>query len=214
MLTGKSGYFAGPTAVVYHSEDKRYCYPDSDTLKNLEGIRDASVLAEFEANTVSIRTAQFLTSPLFEFSFDFLKNLHLHLFQDVYEWAGQTRQVTITKGQTRFAAWEQIPAVAESLFANPRVQAGVSSESSEAFLDAASYFFVELNMIHPFREGNGRTQRLFTSLWAASLGLTLDWKRVAPEDLIAALIYGVNHDASLARAVLEACLLTEGDINT
>lgn len=104
---------------VYSSEDKAYCYPDSAILKNLLDIRDAVTLAEAEGYIVGLRMAEVVRGPsTFDFSFQFLKVLHRRLFQDVYEWAGATRRVDMSKGHTRFAVWEQVESAAASLFAS------------------------------------------------------------------------------------------------
>lgn len=192
---------------MYHTEDKLYCYPNSNVLRNRLDLQNAEDLAAFEAVVVAARTAQVIhNDDTFEFSFAFLKELHRHLFQDVYIWAGETRKVHISKGGTRFAAWETINDAAELLF-NQTAFAfdSVTPPSPEHFFDAAANFFVELNVIHPFREGNGRVSRLFVSLWAQSWGYTLDWNRVRADDVIAALIHGVTKDDSLAREILWAC---------
>lgn len=82
---------------MYSSADNFYCYPDSFTLKNLHDVRDPEVLAEAEAYAYAVRNGELLNNPpTFELSFRFLKFLHQYLFQDMYEWAGQTRRVDIS----------------------------------------------------------------------------------------------------------------------
>lgn len=194
---------------MYSSEDRLYCYPDSSTLKNLLDIRDAAALAEAEGYIVGLRMAEVVRGPSsFAFSFEFLKELHRGLFQDVYEWAGATRRVDMAKGQTRFAVWEQVESEAERLFDSTVMKpAPVSGAQRQWFIDTAAPFLVELNVIHPFRDGNGRTMRLFVELWANSMGLRLDWGRVEPEKIVEAMIHGVTLDDSLLREVLDACIV-------
>ena len=183
---------------MYSSEDRLYCYPDSTTLKNLLDIRDPAALAEAEGYIVGLRMAEVVGGPSnFAFSFKFLKELHRRLFQDVYEWAGVTRRVDMSKGQTRFAVWEQIESETGRLFDSTALQqAPVSGGQRQWFIDTAAPFLIELNVMHPFRDGNGRTMRLFVELWAASIGLRLDWGRVEPEMIVEAVIHGVTHDDS------------------
>lgn len=172
-------------------------------------IRDADALAEAEGYIVGLRMAEVVRDPSsFAFSFEFLKDLHRHLFQDVYEWAGATRRVDMSKGQTRFAVWEQVEPEAEGLFGyTAATPARVSGAQRQWFIDTAAPFLVELNVIHPFRDGNGRTMRLFVELWANSIGLRLDWGRVEPEKIVEAMVHGVTHDDNLLREVLDACLV-------
>ncbi len=194
---------------MYSSEDRLYCYPDSSTLKNLLDIRDAAALAEVEGYIVGLRMAEVVRGPSgFAFDFEFLKELHRRLFRDVYEWAGRARRVDMAKGQTRFAVWEQVESEAERLFDSTGVEpASDSGAERQWFIDTAAPFLIELNVIHPFRDGNGRTMRLFVELWANSIGLKLDWGRVVPERIVEAMSHGVSHDDSLLREVLDACIV-------
>lgn len=198
-----------PWLAVYSSEDRLYCYPSSSTLKNLFGILDATQLAETEAYVVALRMAEILREPTdFVFSFGFLKDLHRLIFRDIYAWAGNTRRVDMSKGDTRFAVWEQIESEAEKVFLSTEIDVTLFPDDlRNGFLDAAAQFLVELNVVHPFREGNGRVIRLFAELWAKSVGFRLAWDRVEPEQFINAMIHGVVHDAALAREVLDACLV-------
>ena len=94
---------------MYSSDDKTYCYPDSSTLKNLHGATDAEELAELEALLYCVRHAELTRNPPpFTLTFQHLKDIHQHLFQDTYSWAGATRTVDMSKGTTRFAVWEQV----------------------------------------------------------------------------------------------------------
>lgn len=194
---------------MYSSEDRLYCYPDSSTLKNLLDIRDAAALAEAEGYIVGLRMAEVVRRPSnFVFNFEFFKDLHRGLFQDVYTWAGVTRRVDMSKGHTRFAVWEQVEAESERLFNSTVPQPTPNSGGKRQwFIGTAAPFLVEMNVIHPFRDGNGRTTRLFIELWAASIGLQLDWGRVEPEKILEAMIHGVTHDDSLAREVLDVCIV-------
>jgi cell filamentation protein len=88
----------------------KYCYPDSDVLINLLNICDRDVLYEAEAEFTAERYRSYVSSSLSlsDFPFEHLKHLHHHLFQDLYEWAGKSREVDISKGDTRFCTWTRI----------------------------------------------------------------------------------------------------------
>lgn len=193
---------------VYTSQDSRYCYPNSATLKNLGGYRDARELAEWEAHVVAIRSAEVVRQQHpFDFTFEFVCQLHRSLFRDVYEWAGKTRQVDISKGDTRFAVWGQIESEAQRLF--ERTAKGPDADEADLgrwFVQAAAPFLIELNVIHPFREGNGRTMRLFVELWANTVGQSVAWDNVGPDEVIEAMVHGVTADSGLLESVLARCL--------
>ena len=88
----------------YGVANDKYCYPNSDVLINLLDIRDQELLdqAETEFTAERYRTYTPTQHTIFDFSFNHLKSLHHHLFQDLYKWADETRDVDISKGNTRF----------------------------------------------------------------------------------------------------------------
>lgn len=114
--------------------------------------------------------------------------IHHHLFQDVYDWAGQYRSVRIAKGQLMFCYPEHIVGQMDALFARLRGAAFEDGADRDMFVAAAADFLAELNAIHPFREGNGRTQLTFLFLLGARAGHPLDMTRLRPEALMTAMI--------------------------
>jgi len=94
----------------YGVTQDRYCYPGSDVLINLLGIRDAKTLAEAEAEFTAERFRTYKPPRLVitDFTLHHLQQLHYHLFQDIYEWAGKIRDVDISKGDTRFCTGSRI----------------------------------------------------------------------------------------------------------
>jgi cell filamentation protein len=86
------------------------------------------------------------------------KRIHHHLFQDVYPWAGKYRKVRTAKGGNMFCYPEHIASSINQLFKKLALGAFKPDASAADFLDAATDFLAELNAIHPFREGNGRSQ--------------------------------------------------------
>jgi len=88
-----------------------YCYPNSDVLINKLNIRNTEDLAEAETEFTTLRYKEYRSesSSINRFTFDHLKELHHHLFQDLYEWAGEIRTIDISKGETRFCTSCQWP---------------------------------------------------------------------------------------------------------
>jgi len=139
--------------------DKTYCYPpDYTVLKNKAGFRDPEKLEQFERLYTQSRM---MDCPLdLPITYVGYQAIHRHVFQDVYEWAGQSRTVTIHKGDA-FANWMYVDQEMEKRFELIRQDQNLQSSSAVEFAEKAAEHLSEINAIHPFREGNGRTQRLF-----------------------------------------------------
>ena len=133
-----------------------YTYPDSDVLRNKLNISDQSKLDQAERLYVPLRIIEGV--PKGQFDLDHLKRIHKHLFQDLYEWAGETRKTDISKGGNWFMPCDRID------FAMLDVQNRLKKKNYfmgtpyKDFSKEAAVIIGDINMIHPFREGNGRTQ--------------------------------------------------------
>jgi cell filamentation protein len=164
-----------------------YCWPETNCLRNRFGIHEPDRLAGVEARIVSVRDAQAAREPIpGEYNLDHLCAFHRYLFRDVYDWAGETRTVDIAKPGARFCRWlfvdEEVGAVLRSL-PHDNFLLGLKRD---AFVDRLAHYYGELNARHPFREGNGRTQRAFLRQLAASAGWRLDWSETNAEENIRA----------------------------
>jgi cell filamentation protein len=138
-----------------------YEYPNG-VLRNKFGIQDAAALQLAEAAATSFRIAELMqTPPADAFDLDHLKAIHRWIFQDVYSWAGELRTVDISKGTAHFAHYGFLAINAQRLFAQLAQEHHLQGLDPAAFARRAAYFLGEVNALHPFREGNGRTQRFF-----------------------------------------------------
>lgn len=165
-----------------------YEYPNG-VLRNRFGITDAAQLQQIEATTVALRLLELGVQPLSgSFDFDHLKAIHKHLFQDIYDWAGEVRQVDISKGTSRFAHFVYIASNATTLFAQLAAERFLMGLAPHLFANRAAYFLGEINVLHPFREGNGRTQRIFITDLARGAGYMLNWDQLTPQQIIDASI--------------------------
>ncbi len=90
-----------------------------------------------------------------------------YLEQDVYEWAGELRDIDLSKGNSYFANHPHIASAAELIFQKLAKEGYLKGSDVTAFSERAAYYLGEINALHPFREGNGRAQREFIK----SLGL-------------------------------------------
>jgi cell filamentation protein len=137
-----------------------YLYPGTNVLKNLRGLTDPKLLERFEARRTQRRIAELIDTLVpGRFDVGHLEAIHRCIFQDVYEWAGQFRTVNMSKGGHLFgvAAFLE-PAVQETLYKLATENYLVDLDAA-MFADRAAYSLGELNAAHPFRDGNGRTQR-------------------------------------------------------
>lgn len=164
-------------------------------LRNNYHIRDAATLASVEATVTGLRIIQLAQTLLpGNFDLDHLKAIHFFIFQDIYAWAGQLRTVDIGKGAGQFAHYGFLINNANPLFARLRQESLLQGLSSLQFIPRIAYYFGEVNALHPFCEGNGRTQRMFFFFLAKLAGFSLDWQRISANQMIDA------SEASLLRA--------------
>lgn len=161
-----------------------YVYPGTHTLINKFGIKDPDKLATIERNLTANRLAELYNNPINgNFDFDHLKKIHGYIFQDVYDWAGKERTVTIAKGNTLFCPAEKIEIYADKIFDALKRHDYLKGLGPNEFSKKAALFFANLNDLHPFREGNGRTQREFMRELSINAGYNLDLSK-APRTLM------------------------------
>lgn len=184
----------------------KYCYPDTDVLINLLNIRDADLLAEAEAEFTAVRYQTYLSSvrPLSDFTFEHLQFLHIHLFQDLYSWAGAVRDVDLAKGTTRFCTCSRVEAEAQKWCKQLPTLAQIQSQQS--LIEKIADMFCELNLIHPFRDGNGRTQRFFFEELLFALGYDLTWPEISQHDWVNANVAGVDLDLAPLIAIFQQAI--------
>lgn len=176
----------------YNAIADPYCYPGTHVLRNIPDLREPAVLAEFEAVSTAQRSDE--PMPRGRFSVSHYQAIHRHLFRDVYPWAGKFRTVRLAKGGSDFCYPEHIAREMRRLFASLHRQRNIKGLSPEAFAKAAAHFLATLNAIHPFREGNGRTQTSFFTIIADHAGHPLDVDRLNPDRLLNAMIRSFHGD--------------------
>jgi cell filamentation protein len=172
--------------MSYDAEQDPLCYPSSDVLINKASLRDQAVLDDFEFAMVLARGAEPL--PDGDLNYAHYRSIHHHLFQDVYDWAGQPRTVRIAKGGNWFCYPENLDVHMARTFQWLADQNFLSGESKSSFAADSAYFLSELNAGHPFREGNGRTQLVFFRLLCANAGLPFNDDQLDPDRTLNAMI--------------------------
>jgi cell filamentation protein len=177
---------------MYEAHADPYCYPGAAVLKNIPGLRIQEDLDRFEAATTTQRADEPL--PRGRLSVSHYYAIHRHLFQDVFAWAGKPRTVRLAKDGSAFCYPEHIGREMRTLFASLKAARGLSGLSPRAFADQAATFLATLNAIHPFREGNGRTQLTFLALLSDRAGHPLDLDQLKPEQFLAAMVASFGGD--------------------
>ena len=164
------------------------CYPGTTCLINKLGIRDETMLANAEASIV-LAKASFLDQHPLNGSYDFghYKQIHYYLFCDLYDWAGEIRKVNVSKKGTSFVPADEIAACAAACFERLSGFSSIGLSKHELAMEVAD-FYSTVNMLHPFREGNGRTQRIFFKQWIQHLGYTLDLTDIDTDEFMIATI--------------------------
>jgi cell filamentation protein len=140
---------------MYQAEADPYCYPGTTVLINRLGLRTQAQLEAFEAEITAQRASEPL--PAGRLSYTHYRAIHRHLFQDVYAWAGKVRTIRIAKQGNVFCYPEYIDREMRRLFAELFRQRHLRGLDADSFAKKAELLLAELNAIHPFREGNGRT---------------------------------------------------------
>jgi cell filamentation protein len=194
--------------VSRYSGLDEYIDPISGVLKNRFGIVDATLLSETEADLAAARSRELALTPLKgKFDLAHLQATHKYLFGDLYDWAGQLRSVDISKNGHVFAHHAHLAAAAHDLFSKLATERCLAGLDLHAFASRAAYFFSEINALHPFREGNGRTQREFFSFLALRNGYYLAWEQLDQARMLQASIESFHGD--LRNLTLLFCNISE-----
>ena len=144
--------------------------------------------------------------PAGRFSVRHYQAIHRHLFQDVYAWAGRFRTVRISRGGNMFCYPESIPGQMASLFADLRRARFLRDLSTKDLVREAASFLATLNAIHPFREGNGRTQLTFMALLCHRAGRELRFDRLDARRFLEAMVASFHGDEALLRHELRTMI--------
>ena len=194
---------------MYEQEQSKYCYPGSEVLINVHGFKDQDQLDAFERMVTAERLRLLYLKPLKgKFDKKHLCDIHKFIFRDIYPFAGKLRDEDISKGNFRFASARFLPEQTEELLHKLNQENYLNSLSFARFVDRLTYFLTELNVLHPFREGNGRAQREFIRCLALQAGYQLDWGRVEGPKILKAMILSPKDESEL-REVMTKVLLTD-----
>jgi cell filamentation protein len=156
-----------------------YLFPGTDVLRNKEDIRDARELQAFERIATANRMETLPDDvPV---TVEGYCEIHRYIFQDVYDWAGETRKVDIARSNDLFCLARYVDQELAKRFEAIRRENSLRGLTAQQFVARAAEHLAELNAIHPFREGNGRTQRAFLFILGRQAGHEIDLTRIDPQ---------------------------------
>lgn len=172
---------------------QNHCYPGTTVLINKLGIRQQQKLDEVESLIVSAKIIEYEMAPFPDpFSFGYYKRLHAFLFDQLYDWAGKLRDVDVSKQHTHFCPSKEVAELADRIFARAAGMDYFQGLDRQPFIQEITDFYSGINYLHPFREGNGRTQRVFFRELARRAGYSLDYSLIDPDLLMVATIHAAS----------------------
>ena len=171
---------------MYNAIDSRYTYPGTQVLKNKLNIMSNEKLDMYQKKIVALKL---VAIDNFDFGNKFdakrLRAIHKYLFEDIYDFAGHYRIENITKENFRFAQCEYIEENIEIIM-RKIVPESFTKLAQYEFVEKISYIMTELNVLHPFREGNGRTIREFVRQLCFFCGYVINWSKIDYNDILKA----------------------------
>jgi cell filamentation protein len=187
--------------------DDPYADPGSGILRNKLGLADTTRLDAAERALVTQRAAEGI--PTGRFDLAHLRAIHRHLFQDVYDWAGEVRSVEIAKGGQQFQFRRYIETGMADIHRRLAGRNFLRDLSGPEFTAAAAEIMGDVNYVHPFREGNGRTQLFYLEQLAAQAGHPIALTRIDPPRWLEASRAAHGGDYRLIAEELGRALLPE-----
>ena len=191
---------------IIKERNSKYCYQNSNTLINKLEIKDQATLQKYEARITAAKLLALRQKGITgNFDKNHFINIHKYIFEDIYPFAGKFRTENIAKGYFRFAEWEYIEEELDKLLLKLKNEDYLKEKSKEELAKALSYYMSELNVLHPFREGNGRTIREFIRQLALKNDYILNLKKVEPQEMLNASIKSIVETEELEN-IIKKCL--------
>lgn len=177
-----------------------YLYPGLNVMRNRLNIRQATRLAQASYELTALRVATLGLGPPAR-GLPHLCAIHRHLYQDIFDWAGDIREVDIYQGDTRFCHFAYIEKEGNGLMRDLEEEGYLAGLEKSEFIARLSHYYCEINVLHPFRIGNGIAQRVFFEQLAIHAGYQLNWQGIAPAAWAAANQSGAMGDLTALNAI-------------
>ena len=190
---------------LYETRDSIYCYKGSNVLINKLNIHDNKILKQAEEKIVAAKLFILRQNTMIKyFDVNHFKGIHKFLFEDIYPFAGKFRTENIAKGFFSFAEWEFIEDELSNLLKKLNESNNLKNLKRDEFVKAIAYYLSELNVLHPFREGNGRTIREFIRELCYVNDYLFDLQKIEPKDFLNACIKSVVDTSELEKLIDES----------
>ena len=191
---------------MYEARNSVYCYPGTNTLVNKLNIKDEKKLSNYEKGVVAVKLMALEKKGITgNFDINHFTSIHKFLFEDIYDFAGLFRTENISKDYFQFAGWQFIEDELNKLLDKLKEENYLANLLKEDFSKRLAYYWAEINVLHPFREGNGRTTREFLRQLALKNGYLLNLHKIKSKELLNASIASIVDSKPLENLLLE-CL--------
>lgn len=185
----------------------KHCYPGSTVLVNRLGITDQAELDRVERQIVLLKSAVAEREmPFRNVDLSYYLDLHRMLFSELYDWAGTLRDIDLSKKGTTFYPARELERLGELRFRRLAADDYLCGLHPRDFSDALAALYHDLNMLHPFREGNGRTERLFLTLLVRNAGYSVSFADCDRDLLMIAAVQAAQGDLTLLRDTLHSLI--------
>ena len=193
-----------PDVYEYSYEwDIRYCYENSNVLRNKLGITNADALKIAEREIAAVRVLEAKRKPIRgKLDFKHLCDIHCYIFSDIFEWAGKLRTVNISKGNP-FCNVDVLDVYGADLFGKLQAECYLLGTTQGNIAERLTHYLSEINVMHPFREGNGRSQRIFIEYLALIAGCRVDFTNVTATEMIEASVRAFDRDETMMCSIFK-----------
>ncbi len=183
------------------------CYEGTTCLINKLQIKDENLLSEIESRITFAKATELERTLLIgNFDFDHYKAIHCYLFDEIYDWAGKIRTINLSKKGTQFIKADEIETIATACFKRLKDQDYFRNLSKDDFVENIVDFYCTTNLLHPFREGNGRTQRIFISQLIRNAGYDIDFSNADTDALMIVTIQATNGVTVYLKEIFESII--------
>lgn len=191
----------------YETNNSIYCYPGTNILINKLDLHDSNKLFKLEKQIVLAKSYILRqNTKIHTFDKKHFLEIHKFLFCDLYPFAGKFRTENISKGEFTFASWEFIESELDKLLFELKNENYLENYDKEKLSVRLAYYLSELNVLHPFREGNGRTIREFIRELAYKNGYVLDLRKSTAKEIFDASVKSVYDTTDLEKIIFN-CLV-------
>ncbi len=195
---------------MYEARNSIYCYENTNILINKLDIKNPVILSNYEKQVVSLKLLALHKRGITGvFDVAHFVNIHKFLFEDIYPFAGEFRTENIAKDNFSFADFQYIDSEITKLFDELKNENYLEGLDKSAIAQRLAHYWAELNVLHPFREGNGRTTREFLRQLALKNGYSLNFQSVNAKELLVASVKSVVDESQLSNLIYK--ILEEAD---